>query len=80
MSALNVIGHNTPFRSLPSNTEINKEPHRKFFHHFLSKMYSIQDKYIYLPRTPEELADVMKPYSAINLPGACGSVDVVHIK
>ena len=80
MSALNMIGHNSPFRSLPSSTEINKERHRKFFHHFLSKMYSIRDNYIYLPRTPEDLDDVMEPYCAMNLPGACGSVDVVHIK
>ena len=80
MSALNVLGHNSPFRSLQSNTEINHERHRTFFHHFLTKMYSIRDEFIYLPRTPEELAEVMGPYTAKNVPGACGSVDVVHVK
>ena len=80
MSALNVLGHNSPFRSLQSNTEINHERHRAFFHHFLTKMYSIRDEFIYLPRTPEELAEVMGPYTAKNVPGACGSVDVVHVK
>ena len=48
MSALNVIRHNTPFRSLPSNTKINKERHRKFFHHFLSKMYVQYPRQLYL--------------------------------
>ena len=37
-------------------------------------------QYISLPRTPEELSEVMEPYTAKKSPGACGSVGVVHVK
>ena len=80
MSVLNVLGHNNPFRVLRSNTEIGLKRHHAFFHHFLLKMYSLRDDYIYLPRTPEDLAKVTATYAAKHLPGCCGSVDVVHMK
>jgi hypothetical protein len=43
-------------------------------------MSSISHKYKFLIRTPEELAQTMKHYEEVGVPGAIGSVDVVHVK
>ncbi len=43
-------------------------------------MASISHEYAYFPRTPEELAETMKCYEQAGLPGAMGSVNVVHVK
>ena len=80
LGALNVLGHHSPFRTLRVDTEICASEHRAFFHLFLDKMYSIREDYIYYPRTPEELKPVMERYASKGLPGAGGSIDVVHMK
>ncbi len=41
---------------------------------------SISHEYVYFPRTSEELAETMKCYEQVDLPGTMGSVDVVHVK
>lgn len=80
LGTLNILGHNKPFRALHESTEISTEEHRVFFHVFLDKMYSIQQDFIHYPDTREELSKVMKRYATKNLPGAGGSVDIVHLK
>jgi hypothetical protein len=40
----------------------------------------MRDESIYFPRTMEELKEVMDDYRAKHLPGAGGSIDVVHCK
>ena len=37
-------------------------------------------RYIYLPREEEELRSVMADNEEVGLPGAVGSMDVVHVK
>jgi hypothetical protein len=54
--------------------------HSKFFLTFVEKIASISHGYVYFLRTPEELAETMKRYEQVCLPGAMGSVDVVHVK
>ena len=80
MGALNVMAYHTPFRVLPSSTDISTSEHRSFFHLFIEKMYSIREEYVYYPRTPDELQTIMKRYEAKRLPGCGGSIDVVHLK
>ena len=80
LGTLNVLGHNNPFRVLPSSTEMSYSEHRAFFHVFLNKMASIREEFIHYPRTPEELSKVMEQYGKVDLPGAGGSIDVVHLK
>jgi len=80
MATLNIIGHHTPVRTLTTNTEISTSEHRSFLHLFLDNMYSIKDEYIFYPRTPNELHDVMEKYRGVHLPGCGGSIDVVHLK
>ncbi len=80
LGALKVLGHNAPFRTLKSNTNISDKEHRMFFTQFIHHIYSIRDEYIGYPKTEEELAVVVEPYERCFLPGCGGSVDVVHVK
>ena len=59
LGSLNVLGHDNPFRTLHSSTEICTEEHHVFFHLFLDKMYSIREEFIQYPRTPEELSKII---------------------
>ena len=80
MGTLNVLGHNNPFRVISSNTEMSFTVHLHFFHHFLDKMYSVRAEFIHLPRTRAELDEIMQRYAEKYIPGAGGSIDVVHMK
>ena len=81
MGALAVLGGTVhSFRQLPTVTNICATEHNNFFHLFISKLYSIRSEYIYLPRDAEELQSVMARYEEVGLPGAVGSIDVVHVK
>jgi hypothetical protein len=39
-----------------------------------------KDDYVFIPQNIHELSQVASHYNAVGLPGACGSMDVVHIK
>lgn len=80
MSCLHIVGLAMPFRTINHNTKISTSEHRKFFHKFVEKMYSIRDEYISLPKTVPDLERVMEAYADKGLPGCGGLVDVVHIK
>jgi hypothetical protein len=68
------------FRQIPTLTNIGATEHTNFFLTFVDFMWSIRDEYIYLPRDEGELRTVMKRYEEMGLPGAMGSVDIVHVK
>jgi hypothetical protein len=80
LGSLKVLASHSPFRTLKVDTEISFEEHRKFFHLFIARMYSIRDNFIQFPLTMGDLKDVMQPYVENFLPGCIGSVDVVHVK
>ena len=40
----------------------------------------MKDEFIYLPRNIGEMNRLERDYREVGLPGACGSVDVVHTK
>jgi len=81
MGALAILGGTVhSFRQLPTVTNICASEHNKFFLLFISKLYAIRDEYIYMPRSSDELKKVMRRYEEVGLPGAMGSVDVVHVK
>jgi hypothetical protein len=77
---LKVLGHNAPFRTLKSDTNISDKEHRTFFMGFIHHMLSVRDDYIGYLETEEELAKVVDPYERNHLPGCGGSVNVVHVK
>ena len=68
------------FRNLPLVTNICATEHSKFFLKFVEFLYARRNDYIYLPRDEDELKIVMRRYEENGLPGAMGSVDVVHVK
>ena len=81
MGVLAILGGTvSSFRQLPMMTHVCATEHSKFFLLFVQKLSSIADKYIYLPRDEEELHRVMGDYEEVGLPGAVGSMDVVHVK
>ncbi len=80
LGALKVIGHNAPFRTLQSDTNISDKEHRNFFKTFIDCMFSIKDDFICYPTTQQDLNEVMGPYADNYLPGCGGSIDVVHVK
>ena len=80
LGALKVIGHNTPFRTLQSDTDISNKEHHTFFKKFIDCMFSIKEDYICYPTTQEDLNEVMDCYADNYLPGCGGSIDAVHVK
>ena len=46
---------------------------------FVGHVASISHEYVFMSRTPEELWQIMQLYEEEGLPGAVGSVDVVHV-
>jgi hypothetical protein len=68
------------FRQLPTVTNICATDHNHFFLKFVRSMYNIRHEYISLPKTEEELSAIMRRYEEVGLPGAMGSLDVVHVK
>lgn len=81
LAALAMLGGTVhSFRQLPTLTNICATEHNKFFLLFIRKLYSIRNEFIYMPRNEEELRKIMKRYEEVGLPGAMGSIDVVHVK
>jgi hypothetical protein len=69
------------FRQLKPLTHICVSDHSKFYLSFVRCIASISHEYVFMvPRTPEELQQVMRRYEEVGLPGASRSFDVVHVK
>ena len=81
MGALSILsGTTSGFRNLRIATHICATDHSKFFKKFVRYLFDRRHEYIYLPRNRGELKEVMSSYEEMGLPGAMGSVDVVHVK
>ena len=81
MGSLAILGGAyTTFKQIPTLTKICETEHSKFFLKFVHFLWRVRDEYIFLPKDREQLQIVMKRYEEMGLPGAMGSVDVVHVK
>jgi hypothetical protein len=80
MAALHILAKGATFKSCRTLTHISTSEVRKFFFKFLDAMFNMKDEYIFLPANLTALKRVMQSYTFSGLPGACGSMDVVHIK
>ena len=80
MTALYILGHGAHFRSLRALTHISTSEVRKFFFVFLDAFMDMRGEFVALPENITELKRVSRFYEACGLPGACGSMDVVHVK
>jgi len=81
LGVLRVLGRGTCFDGIEELSLADEETHRVFFHRWTKKF---SDKYfttyIHPPRNAEELARAIDIYTRMGLPGAMGSVDVVHVR
>ena len=68
------------FRQLKPLTHICASDHCNFYLLFVGHVVSISHEYVFMPCTPEELRQIMRLNEEEGLPGAAGSVDVVHVK
>jgi hypothetical protein len=80
MAALHILAKGATFKSCRTLTHISTSEVRKFFFKFLDAVFDMKDEYIFLPANVTALKRVMQSYTFSGLPGACGSMDVVHIK
>ncbi|MFM8622630.1 MAG: transposase family protein [Holophagaceae bacterium] len=81
LGALAILGGTVhSFRQLPTVTNICATEHNNFFLLFVGKLYETCNQYIYNPRNKNELKETMIRYEEVGLPGAMGSMDVVHVK
>ena len=79
LGALHTLANGQQRWTVQSNTNIDKDVHRRFFKAFVHNMASVSSEYISMPRDSVELQRVQKLYSRVGLPGCVGSIDVVHI-
>jgi len=63
-----------------SLTHISTTKIDKFFHCFLDIFMDMRDEYISLPQNLLAITKFLKWFSSVGLPGACGSMNVVHVK
>ena len=80
MCALEYLGNRKPHRQFTTDTNMYRTEHLNFFHRFLENMNSVKSEYIFYPRDMEELQTTVRDYADQHLPGAGGSIDVVHVK
>jgi hypothetical protein len=81
MSSLYLLGRGAVFCSCRALCYISILKIQKFFFTFLDAFYNdLKSKYIKLPPSVDELHQVTRPYESVGLPGACGLIDVVHVK
>jgi hypothetical protein len=81
MSSLYLLGRGAAFHSCRALCYISISKIQKFFFTFLDAFYNdLKSRYINLPGSVDELCQVTPPYESVGLPGACRSIDVVHVK
>ena len=80
MCALEHLGNKKPHIQFTTDTNMSQFAHSTFFDMFIDRLYENKDDYIKLPPNLEALMSVQSQYADVHLPGACGSIDVVHVK
>ena len=80
MSLLYLLGSGTAFCSCRVVCKISTSEIRMFFFLFLDSFYAMRNEYIQLPADMATLNKVTASYESVGLPGACGSMDFVHVK
>ncbi len=80
MSALYILGRGAAFFWCRALCHIYTLAIRRFFFTFLDAFMDIHEEHIKLPGNVVELNRVTRLYALVGLPGACESMDVVHIK
>ena len=80
MLSLYLLGRSAAFFSCRILCNISTLEICHFFIRFLDAFVDMHDEFIKLPENIQDLNNVTHYYEAESLPGACGSMDVVHVK
>lgn len=81
LGALKVLGNGIGFDVLPELNGISEETNRVFFHKFCKVMAEkLFAEYVIIPQDPNEIKRIADLYSRLGFPGACGSIDCVHLQ
>ena len=80
MLSLYLLGRSAAFFSCRILCNISTLEICHFFFPFLDVLVDMRNEFIKLPENIQELINVTCYYKAEGLPGACGSMDVVHVK
>jgi hypothetical protein len=80
MCALEHLGNRRPHRQFETETNMCFSEHQQFFNTFLDRMYARRFDHVAFPSTLEGLQSLSCQYHRQHLPGACGSIDVIHVK
>ena len=77
---LKIVGRTACFDDVEELSGIKTPTMNAFFHKF-SEMgrKELFPQHVSMPSTLEQLVKVEAAYAAVGIPGACGSMDVVHI-
>ena len=75
-----MVGRSCCLDDIEELSKIKPPTMNAFFHQFsLKGREELFPLHVKLPKTVEELAEIEAAYASIGIPGACGSMDVVHI-
>ena len=77
---LRMVGRGVCFDDLEELSCIKSSTMHAFFHAFNHRARNeLYPAHVQMPSTLKELMEIEAAYAAIGIPGACGSMDVVHI-
>ena len=77
---LRMVGRSACADDVQELSYINGSTMHSFFSEFSKKgRDELFPEHVRMPKTVEELAEIEAAYASIGIPGACGSMDVVHI-
>ena len=75
-----MVGCSTCFEDIQELSGIHPSTMHSFFHHFSNRAREeLFPIHVNMPSTLDELLQTEAAYASDGLPGACGSMDVVHI-
>ena len=80
LGVLRILGRSTCFDGIYELSGISVPTMHKFFHSFTSWFADkIYPDFVFTPQTMDDLVKIQAAYALLGLPGAIGSMDVVHI-
>ena len=75
-----MVGRAACFDDVEELSGISPPTMHQFFHQFSRQCQDeLYPAHVKMPSTEEDLVEIESAYAALGLPGACGSMDVVHI-
>ncbi|KAL7543618.1 hypothetical protein ACHAWF_007427 [Thalassiosira exigua] len=80
LGALNILRMGAPFNALETYNHVCTSDNRKFYYKFINELFEVREQFIHLPKNEDDLRVITDRYAKYDLPGCCGSIDVVHVK